>query len=297
MRSRRGQISSGDFAARKIVLQRDGAHGQLFRGHRSLRAGGSPPTLNPSLAPAVSDQISTIQQTRASEVAVTDGQTSPRLQLQTLFVTDAQRRIVWTREPHPARAPAFVIVRGEWECAWAIRADVAEPVALELNRCAAQEPPAAVWERPLLHADRYAALLGSPIRSGPAFAFPEELEPAGETFVIDNEADLSHHFSGWVAGEIDAGRGPVLAVRDGGHAVSVCFCARRSATAAEAGIETAAAFRGRGYAPRAAIAWARRVRAEGLTPLYSTDWSNRASLAVARKLKLVPFAADFSIGE
>lgn len=65
--------------------------------------------------------------------------------------------------------------------------------------------------------------------------------------------------------------------------------------AAEAGIETVAPFRGRGYAPRVAIAWARQVRSLGLTPLYSTDWSNHASLAVARKLKLVPFAADFSV--
>lgn len=77
--------------------------------------------------------------------------------------------------------------------------------------------------------------------------------------------------------------------------MSVCFSARRSAMAAEAGIETVAPFRGRGYAPRVAIAWARQVRSLGLTPLYSTDWSNHASLAVARKLKLVPFAADFSV--
>lgn len=113
--------------------------------------------------------------------------------------------------------------------------------------------------------------------------------------VVADEAELGRHFSGWAAGEIAAGRGPVLAVREGGHAVSVCFCARRSVAAAEAGVETTAAFRGRGYAARAAAAWARRVRAEGLTPLYSTDWSNRASLAVARKLGLVPFGADFSV--
>ena len=36
-----------------------------------------------------------------------------------------------------------------------------------------------------------------------------------------------------------------------GDAVSVCFCARRSSAAAEAGLETAAAFRGRGLGPAA----------------------------------------------
>ncbi|HEX4147074.1 MAG TPA: GNAT family N-acetyltransferase [Pirellulales bacterium] len=220
---------------------------------------------------------------------------NPRLQLETLFVRDARQRIIGTREPHPSSGPAFVFIRGESACAWAVRADVPEPVARELNRLASQEAPSAAWDRSLRHAERYAGLLDGRIRSGPAFAFPDHLEHAGDAVVIGDETELSHHFSGWVAGEIEGGRAPVLAVREGGHAVSVCFCARRSPLAAEAGIETAAPFRGRGYAPRAATAWARQVRAHGLTPLYSTDWSNHASLAVARKLKLLPFAADFSI--
>jgi hypothetical protein len=220
---------------------------------------------------------------------------TPHLQLETLFVMDERRRIVSTREPHPSRGPAFMIVRGASACAWAVRAGVPEPVALELNRWSSQEQPSAAWERPLVHTERYTALLGVRIRSGPAFEFPEHLESVGETFVVESEAELNHHFSGWIPGEIDAGRGPVVAIREEEYAVSVCFCARRSGAAAEAGIETAALFRGRGYAARVAIAWARRIRAEGLIPLYSTDWSNHASLAVARKLKLVPFATDFSI--
>jgi RimJ/RimL family protein N-acetyltransferase len=187
------------------------------------------------------------------------------------------------------------MVRGDSDCAWAVRADIPEALALELNRWAAQEPLSAAWERPLLHSERYTALLGGRIRSGPAFTFPQHLEDLGETFGVNSEEELSQCFSGWVAGEIAAGRGPVLAVRDGGHAVSICFCARRSAQAAEAGIETAADFRGRGYAPRVAIAWARRIRAENLVPIYSADWSNQASLAVARKLGLLPFATDFSV--
>jgi hypothetical protein len=229
-------------------------------------------------------------------------QPTPHLHLETLFVTDARRRIVCTREPHPSRGPAFIIVRGESPCAWGIGADVPGDIARELEHWASQEPPSAEWERPLVYGDRYSALLGGGrVRSGPAFAFPEQLEqPAGDAFDVADEAELSHHFSGWIPGEIGAGRGPVLAVRDddvdgGEHPVSICFCARRSAAAAEAGVETAALFRGRGYAARAAIAWARRIRAEGLTPLYSTDWSNDASLAVARRLNLVPFAGDFSI--
>ena len=87
-----------------------------------------------------------------------------------------------------------------------------------------------------------------------------------------------------------------MAVSEGGRPASICFCARRSAAAAEAGVETAAAFRGRGYAPRVTAAWAHAVKGMGLTPLYGTNWENRASLAVARKLELVPYAIDWSIG-
>jgi RimJ/RimL family protein N-acetyltransferase len=224
-------------------------------------------------------------------------QASPRLQLETLFITDARQRIVSTREPYPSRGPAFIFIRGEAACAWAVGADVPEAAALELHRLASEEVPSLAWDRPLRHADRYAALLGGRIRAGPAFAFPEDLELAGarEAVTVCDEAELRPHFSGWMDGEIAAGRAPVLAVREGGHAVSVCFCARRSMVAAEAGIETAPAFRGQGYAQQTAIVWARQVRAQGLTPLYSTDWSNHASLGVARKLKLVPFATDFSV--
>lgn len=220
---------------------------------------------------------------------------TPDLQLDTLFIRDARQRIVSTREPHPSSGPAFIFIRGESTCAWAVRADIPEPVALELNRLAAEEPPSAIWDQPLHHAERYTELLGGRIRSGPAFAFPDHLEGASDVVDINDEAELNHHFSGWIKGEIEGGRAPVLAVCEGGHVVSVCFCARRSSKAAEAGIEAAAPFRGKGYAPQAAIAWGRHVRALGLIPIYSTDWSNRASLAVARKLKLVPFATDFNV--
>jgi hypothetical protein len=168
-----------------------------------------------------------------------------------------------------------------------------------LAALAAQEPPSTAWDRPPLHGQRYQDLLSGQIRWGPAFAFPELVDTTGDSSLVDDEALLKRHFSGWVAGEIAAGRGPVMAVSEGGeggHPVSVCFCARRSPVAAEAGVETAAAFRGRGYAPRATAAWANAVRAIGLTPIYSTDWENRASLAVARKLRLIPFATDWSIG-
>src|SRR5262245_60813574 len=77
---------------------------------------------------------------------------NPRLQLETLFVIDARRRIVSTREPHPSPGPTFVFIRGESACAWAVRTDVPEPAARELDRLASEEAPSAAWDRPLRRA-------------------------------------------------------------------------------------------------------------------------------------------------
>jgi RimJ/RimL family protein N-acetyltransferase len=65
---------------------------------------------------------------------------------------------------------------------------------------------------------------------------------------------------------------------------STCYSSRVGRRADEAGVETPAEHRGRGYAPIAVAAWARRVQAQGKLALYSTSWENRASQRVAAKL-------------
>lgn len=115
--------------------------------------------------------------------------------------------------------------------------------------------------------------------------------------VVEDERLLERNFSGWVPGEIAAGCAPVLAIIEDGYPVSVCFCARRSDSAAEAGVDTAQAFRGRGFAPRVTAAWALAIRATGRVPLYSTAWTNGASLAVARKLGLTAYASTWSLSD
>lgn len=220
---------------------------------------------------------------------------TPQLQLETLFVLDDRGRIMSTREPRHSPGPAFMLIRGATELAWAVRADLADDVADELDGLAQQEPALAEWEQPPLHARSYQAALQGRVSWGPAFEFPEATDMAIGVVGIDDEALLQQHFSGWVAGEIEAGASPVMAVFVDGHPVSVCCCARRSTVAAEAGLETALAFRGRGYAPSVTSAWAIAVRESGRIPLYSTDWDNKSSLAVARKLGLRTYATNWSI--
>lgn len=226
---------------------------------------------------------------------------TPDLYLATGFTFDARGRIASTREPFARRGPLFTLVRGALESAWAIRADVADDVARKLGRAAGAEPGANDLRAAPLRAPQLADILRPAastlvLTSGPAFSFPRELYPALDAIEVVEERPLAAHFSGWRAGEIEGGRAPVMAIVEGAP-VSVCFCARRSDAAAEAGVETAPAYRGRGYAARVVAAWARAVRASGRTPLYSTTWGNAASLAVARKLALEMYASWWSVSD
>lgn len=218
-----------------------------------------------------------------------------KLHLETLFVLDAVGRIGSTREPRANSGPVFILVRSTDDCTWAIRTGVSEEVAGELNRLAREESPLSDLREDPLHADRYKSLLGGRVRSGPAFTFPQTIPQPPEVVLVEDEQLLGRHFTGWFPGEMSAGRAPVMAIMDDGYPVSVCFCARRSNVAAEAGVETASGFRGRGFGPRVTAAWTLAVRASGRIPLYSTDWSNEPSLALTRKLCLEVYAVDWSI--
>ncbi len=219
---------------------------------------------------------------------------TPSLHLKTLFLLDGDGRISGTNEPEPSPGPLFSLIRGKASRAWAVRADVAPDIADELASLARQEPPVSNFRCAPVYADQYMSLVKGEVDSGQAFQFPEDIaKPCGAVFIEDVHL-LDHHFSGWKASEIPD-RTPIVALVEEGRAVSVCFSARRSNVAAEAGLETALGFRGRGLGPRVAAAWAIAIRASGRVPLYSTSWSNDASLAVARKLGLVTYASTWSI--
>lgn len=219
---------------------------------------------------------------------------TPALQLATLYETDACGRLTTTREPAKKPAPKFVLVRSTTASAWGIRADIPDALAEELAALAREEPPPADLHDLPTHVDRYRAF-GTTERFGPAFEFPELLPTASDIVLVEDERALNVSFRGWVPGEIAAGCAPVMGIVVEGHLVSICFCARRSDVAAEAGVDTAPGYRGRGYAGRVTSAWALAMRASGRIPLYSTSWTNTASLAVACKLGLVAYASTWSI--
>ena len=224
---------------------------------------------------------------------------TPELHLATAFVFDGEHRITSTREPNPSLSVRFVLARGASSVGWAVRTDVNAEVAPELDELAASEPVhAGNWEAPPVHAERYQELLAmdfAEVDAGPLFEFPPDLVAPADIVSVTTERDLATHFHGWVAGEISNGRAPVMAIAEGGEPVSICFSARRSNTAAEAGVDTAERFRRRGYAARVTAAWALALRARRMTPLYSTSWTNAASLGVARKLGLITYGSVWTM--
>jgi hypothetical protein len=241
---------------------------------------------------------------------------TPEQYLHTCFLRDGRGRIISTREPTPARGPLFCLVRSANRCAWGIHAHVPEALVQALDERARSEPPAPDFRKAPIHAGEYRRLLAGYLssqhrasvepleQSGPAMVFPDPpavVAPHGlagaDIVPIEDERLLARAFSGWAVGEIASGRAPVLAAIEAGHAVSVCFCARGSSVAAEAGVETAAPYRGRGLALHVTAAWAELLRAGGRVPLYSTQWTNRASLAVARKLGLSMYAGTWLLAD
>lgn len=225
------------------------------------------------------------------------------IQVEALFMHDARGRISCVNEPGGDRAPRFFLGRTREGNLWRCRDDLADATARQLEQLAANEPfdenlqaephnLAAFQE--VLRADGESPL----IVSGPAYRFSDEVPaPADVQEITRANAHLLDPL-GWnletLSPEFDS-RAPFRAMLEDGGAVSLCFSARLTDRAAEAGVETKTAYRGRGHAPSVVAAWAGAVRVSGRIPLYSTSWDNFASRAVARKLGLLQYGTDISL--
>lgn len=89
---------------------------------------------------------------------------------------------------------------------------------------------------------------------------------------------------------------PVHAVVVESRIVSACVSSRQNDEAGEAWVQTAPAFRQRGYACQTVAVWAHDLQRQGKIPFYSHHRDNLASQAVARRLGLLRIAdfANFS---
>ena len=218
-----------------------------------------------------------------------------------LYTHDADGRLLRMNEPNGTRAaPRFYLGRCIHGIVSTFRHDL--PVALirSLSELTADETRDDGTAEEPRHKEAYVRLLAAhapigEVWSGPAYVFGPTRESAQDVVdvSISNVAVLRGGFDAWL-GDVSDWQ-PFVAVLSGGRAVSVCQSVRITPQAHEAGVETLAAFRERGYAAHVVTAWAQRVRERGATPMYSTSWTNLASRALARHLGLVQFAVDFHV--
>ena len=148
--------------------------------------------------------------------------------------------------------------------------------------------------------DAYRAVLerSSPITGeylGPAFVFPERLWAAAGAVVLTtaDRSSLEMHFD-WAIRGWDYIQ-PIAVALEDGVAMSICHSPAATDRAAEAGVFTVEAARGRGHAVDVVSSWARALRVAGRLPMYSTSWENGASLRVAGKLELTLTGEDFHL--
>jgi hypothetical protein len=229
-----------------------------------------------------------------------------QLRVSALYRHDDRQRLLAVNEPGDPRPddpppPRLFLGRTRVGHVWRFRHDLPESSIVALEAVLRAEPVLADPSQlprclPALQETlaRDAPLTGT--WSGPAWRFPDEIPTSAHELIPVTAAndDLVRPLFPVLADDLPW-RQPCLAIVVDGRLASLCYSARNTPIAAEAGVDTIEEFRGRGFAPAVAAAWARAVRAEGRIPLYSTSWDNLASRSVARKLGLILYGADLSI--
>ena len=206
-----------------------------------------------------------------------------QLHVQTLFVCDGRGRMVSTNEPRPRPAPR--VYAGTWAGGRVVlvRHDVEEGAAREWTAAGRGELRDRVARhRPIVGEHR-----------GPAFVLPAMVsheEVVGVSAGIMLHPELLSR--GWLPNETP----PYLGVVRDGMVVAVCYSSRTTAQGDAAGVETVTAYRGQGLGATAVRAWVAAVQAAGRYAFYSTEWTNAASLGLARKLGAIEIGEDWSLG-
>lgn len=223
-----------------------------------------------------------------------------RLHIETLFTHDAHGDMVRVNEPNGGSAPRFFLGRTAEGVVIRFRHDVDPAIRRAIERACekqlAQPRPLDMPTDPL----PYQQILdgAGPVEKtwlGSAFCIPRTVQPSRGTVMVTSEnADLLRPLlEAWLP-DVSFSQ-PLIVLTVGDRAVSVCCSGRRTERAHEAAVETAIAYRNRGYGSQVVRAWAQAVYAVGALPLYSIAWENSASRAVMRKLEVSSFGTDLHI--
>lgn len=220
-------------------------------------------------------------------------------QLEVLYQHDQQGRMLRINEPNGGNAPMFAMGRSRQGNLWRFRYDLPDSLVADLDAICQREPlssdlrlPAACYNELIDRLSSFARLRS--IWRGPCYVFEQPIVPPAEPILLTAEtlSVLEEHLPDWLDLSFDASPYVIL---NSGSAVAICYSSRVGERVCEAGVETAPAFRNRGYARAVVRAWAAAIQASGRTPLYSTSWMNRASQALAQGLGLRLYGENLSI--
>lgn len=224
------------------------------------------------------------------------------IQINTLFLIDPEGRLQSINEPGTPLAPRFFMGRTSTHNLWRVRHDLPVELVGQLNKLCRSAPPCSLLPS---QPEQYLAirqLLVDKASSvseyrGPAYWLPTISQVPSQVMLLSQaQADCVRDTFPWLVSWLaNPTNGPVAAVIEQGQAVSVCFCSRLTQGAAEAGVNTLEAFRGKGYASATVAAWAAAIQYTQRIALYSTSCENQASQNVAKKLGAVVYAEDWSI--
>lgn len=214
----------------------------------------------------------------------------------TLYCLDSDNHLLSVNEPGLPQAPRFFMGRTNQGNIWHFRHDLPMGLIQELEQHCANEPITSNFVALPEHYHEIEKLLTEhqPIQNvyrGPAYLFPEQLPHPDE--IVQLSEELFQTYGGLEP--VSASRFPCVGIIADQQIVSYCYCARLTDQAAEAGVETHVAFRGRGFAAKTVAHWAMLIRETGRIPFYSTWWDNQASQRVADKLRLILLGGDMSI--
>ena len=220
------------------------------------------------------------------------------------YVRDATGLLLHTRDPDPRdrQSPLFHLVRTVEGNRWLLSAALTEAQRATLEVALRSEAVLPSLER---LEDQPPAIEGAVARlldlteplevyRGPAFVFPATIPaPSVEVALIEDPRELvTTPALAWIREATPAAHPLCVARNLHGEVVAVCHSSRSTSTAAAAGVETDEAYRGHGLGTGVVAGWAVAVRSESREPFYGTTWTNLASRAIARKLRLVLFGED-----
>jgi RimJ/RimL family protein N-acetyltransferase len=225
------------------------------------------------------------------------------LEIDTLWSRNGNGRLVRDRGLKGSAAPRLVIASSRDATVAAFGDEVPETVAREISGLLPatsipwlDSPPAPLQE---IETRLTVALGPVEVASGPTYVAGSVATVTSPATIISSERwdrqvqRLSAPArANWAPEEwmllLDGALGPWAAAAVEGDVIALCFSARLTDHAAEAGVWTDPDHRGRGHAAAVTAAWASQVRPTGRVVFYSTSAENRSSQQVAARLGLRP---------